>query len=58
MEKLVHYGFRGSSNAYLKSYYQNRSQFVYLNGYESDRKPVSNGVPQGSILGPYALVYL
>ena len=52
MEKLMHYGFRGSSNAYLKSYYQNRSQYVYLNGYESDRKPVSNGVPQGSILVP------
>ena len=52
MEKFVHYGFRGNSNAYLKSYYQNRSQYVYLNGYESDRKPVSNGVPQGSILGP------
>ena len=40
MEKLVHYGFRGSSNAYLKSYCQNRPHYV------------SNGVPQGSILGP------
>ena len=52
MQKLEHYGFRGNCCAYLKSYYCNRKQYVYINGHESDMRTVSTGVPQGSILGP------
>ena len=52
MQKIQHYGFRGQCCAYLKSYYNSRKQVVYLNGYESDIMNISNGVPQGSILGP------
>ena len=52
IKKLDHYGFRGSCCAYLKSYYTNRNQYVYLNGEKSDTMNISHGVPQGSILGP------
>ena len=52
MQKLQHYGFRGNCYEYLMSYYANRRQYVYLNGEESDTMFISNGVPQGSILGP------
>ena len=51
-KKLFHYGFRGSSHDYLKSYFTNRKQYVYLEGYKSRMEDVVCGVPQGSILGP------
>ena len=52
LQKLEHYGFRGQCLEYLKSYYHNRKQYVYLNGHRSDVLTVMSGVPQGSILGP------
>ena len=52
LQKLSHYGFRGQCHSYLGSYFQNREQYVYVNGYESDIMTVSSVVPQGSILGP------
>ena len=52
IKKLHHNGFRGSCSDYLKSYYSNRKQYVYLNGVESDMMNITCGVPQGSIMGP------
>ena len=52
IKKLEHYGFRGQCSSYMKSYYQNRKQYVYANGHSSSCKSVVYGVPQGSILGP------
>ena len=52
LKKLNHYGFRGLTNDYLKSYFTNRKQYVYLNGSKSNVTGISCGVPQGSILGP------
>ena len=50
--KFEHYGFRGHCLKYLKSYYLNRKQYVYIDGQASDMMTITHGVPQGSILGP------
>ena len=52
LEKLDHYGIRGISNDWFRSYLSNRSQFVSINGFNSDYKTIKYGVPQGSVLGP------
>ena len=44
-------GIRGNILNWLKSYLSNRTQYVHYNGYDSDNKTVTHGVPQGSILG-------
>ena len=51
-KKLNHYGFRGTSLEYLKSYFTNRKQCVSLNNLRSGLENIKCGVPQGSILGP------
>ena len=50
--KLYHYGMRGISNDWIKSYLENRKQFVQYDDAISDYKEILCGVPQGSILGP------
>ena len=52
LEKLDHYGIRGISNDWLRSYLSDRSQFVSINGFSSDYKTVKCGFPHGSVLGP------
>ena len=52
LAKLNHYGIRGVSNDWFKSYLSNRSQYVSINGYESGLVALNCGVPQGSVLGP------
>ena len=52
LEKLEHYGIRGSALNWFASYLSGRSQFVDFNGYRSSSCQIRCGVPQGSILGP------
>ena len=52
IEKLYHYGIRGTANKWICSYLMNRYQYVTINGTNSDYMNVLCGVPQGSISGP------
>ena len=52
LDKLYHYGIRGISNDWIKSYLENRKQFVQYDDAISDYKEILCGVPQGLNLGP------
>ena len=57
--KLEYYGIRGIPNLLIKSFLSNRKQYVSINGFESNIKEISCGVPQGSTLGPLLfLIYI
>ena len=49
--KLNHYGVRGISNDRFRSYLSDRTQLVFINGFNSDYNTVKYGVPQDSVLG-------
>ena len=57
--KLYSYGFRGVSQELIKSFLQNRQQYVSINGFDSNIMEIKCGVPQGSTLGPLLfLIYI
>ena len=59
VNKLQLYGIRGVQLNLISSYLKNRFQYVTLNAQSSNRRNISSGVPQGSILGPILfLIYI
>jgi hypothetical protein len=52
-KKMYHYGFGESAINWLNSYLTGRGQRVKISSELSDKLPVTLGVPQGSVLGPY-----
>jgi len=52
LHKLDSYGFKGLSQSWFASYLKNRSQQVSVQESLSNSKPITSGVPQGSMLGP------
>ncbi len=56
LNKLNHYGIRGISHDWFKSYLQNRQQYVKYKDFNSIPLNVDCGVPQGSVLGPVLFI--
>ena len=52
LEKLEHYGIRGTPLKWFSSYLYKRSQFVSYDNTPLETKSITCGVPQGSVLGP------
>ena len=50
LDKLDHYGIRGSTHNWISSWLSESSQKVVLDGQASDPVPVLSGVPLGSVL--------
>ena len=53
LEKLSQYSITGNSNDSFRSFLSDGTQFVSINGFNSDYKTVKYGVPQGSAQDPY-----
>ena len=59
LDKLYHYGIRGATLCWFKCYLTNRQQYAEIDGTASDKRVITTGLPQGSILDPRLfLIYM
>ena len=52
IDDLMYIGVEGVALKWFKSYLENRSYHVIMNGTKSERRTLHRGVPQGSVLEP------
>ena len=57
LEKLEHYGVRGTALGLFKSYLTNRKQYIQYGDVKSILLEILCGVPQGSVLGPLLFIF-
>ena len=48
---MSHFGIRGASNGWFKSYLSNRNQYLSIKGYESGFAALNCDVTQESVIG-------
>ena len=58
LSKLRYYGVEQSSLEGFNNYVSERSHYVKIGQCDSRTVPISIGVPQGSILGPFCSPYI
>ena len=56
LSKLNHYGVRGASYQWVKSYLTGRQQLTTITHPKSDFYCINNGVPQDSVLRPILIL--